>query len=473
MNDRPRPSAAAPATELARGNPWRGEFHATFTLALPIVLTQLAQIGIRATDTIFMGRLGTEELAAGALGGNFYFLLYLFGLGVVVSVSALASRARGAGNTDGVRRIVRQGFWVATAIGAPFVVVLWQIEAILLLLGQSAANSALAENYIQMMVWGFVPSLWMVSLRSFVSALSRPRSVLLVTLIGVVVNAFGDYALMFGNFGFPALGLAGAGVSSSFVNFLMFSTLLVYVVKDKDFRRYAILRRFWRPDWARFREIFRLGLPIGATLLFEVGLFFTASILMGLISTEQLAAHQIAMQCISVMFMVPLGFAQAATIRVGLAAGAQNRQAISRAGWAAIMLGGSFMIAASYVFWFHPLPIIRLFLGARVAANPEVVNFAVLLLAVAAIFQIADGLQALAAGALRGLKDTRVPMVYAVFGYWAVGFPVSLILAFSLGLEGVGVWSGLAAGLVIVACLMLLRFRNWRRIPGAVVLEQP
>ncbi len=473
MSDPPQPLDPPLPPATATRNPWRAEGLNTFTLALPIVLTGLAQVGIGATDTIFMGRLGTEELAAGALGSNFYFVLYIFGLGVIVSVSALAARARGAGDVDEVRRFVRQGFWVATAIGVPFVVVLWQTEAFLLLFGQTAANSALAEEYIQMMVWGFVPSLWMVSLRSFVSALSRPRSVLLVTIVGVVVNVFGDYALMFGNFGFPALGLAGAGVSSSFVNIVMFLTLLVYVMRDEDFRRYAILRRVWRPDWARFKEVFRVGLPIGVTLLFEVGIFFAASILMGLISTEQLAAHQIAMQCISVTFMVPLGFAQAATIRVGLAAGAQDRPAVSRAGWTAIMLGGSFMVAASYVFWVHPLPVIRLFLGARVAGSPDVVGLAVLLLAVAAVFQIADGLQVLASGALRGLKDTRVPMLIAVFGYWVVGFPVSVILAFPLGFEGVGVWSGLAVGLIINACLMLSRFKRWERIPDAIAPSQP
>jgi MATE family multidrug resistance protein len=453
-------------------SPWRIELQATFTLALPIVLTQIAQVGIRAADTIFMGRLGTAELAAGALGGNFYFLFYLFGLGIVISVSTLAARARGAGDTAEVRRFVGQGFWVATAVGAPFGIALWQIEPILLLLGQTDANAALAGDYMQMMVWGLIPSLWMVSLRSFISALSRPRSVLLITVVGVVVNAFGDYALMFGNFGFPAMGLAGAGLSSSIVNTLMFLSLLIYVIRDDEFSRYEILRRVWRPDWSRFMEVFRVGLPIGATLLFEVGLFFSASILLGLISTEQLAAHQIAMQCISFTFMVPLGFAQAATIRVGLAAGARDRMAVGRAGWTAISLGGLFMVVASYIFWFHPLPVIHLFLGARVAESLEVVEFAVLLLAVAAIFQIADGLQTLAAGALRGLKDTRVPMVIAVFGYWIIGFPVSLVLGFSFGFEGVGVWSGLAAGLIVVACFLLTRFYGWEKIPGTIVGAQ-
>ena len=461
------------AINWSASSPWRIELQATFTLALPIVLTLIAQVGIRATDTIFMGRLGTQELAAGALGGNFYFLFYLFGLGIVVSVSALAARARGAGDTDEVRRFVRQGFWVATAIGVPFVIALWQIEPILRLLGQSAANSALAADYMRMMVWGLIPSLWMVSLRSFISALSRPRSVLLITVVGVVVNAFGDYALMFGNFGFPALGIAGAGLSSSIVNILMFATLLVYVVRDDEFRQYAILRRVWRPDWAKFREIVRVGLPIGVTLLFEVGLFFAASLLLGLISTEQLAAHQIAMQCISFTFMVPLGFAQAATIRVGLTAGARDRMAVGRAGWTAISLGGIFMVTASYVFWFHPLPVIQLFLGSRAADSPEVVKYAALLLAVAAIFQIADGLQALAAGALRGLKDTRAPMLIAMFGFWIIGFPVSVMLGFWFDLEGVGVWSGLAAGLIVVAGFLLVRFYNWERIPSAIVGERP
>jgi MATE family multidrug resistance protein len=473
VNDQaPHPGETA-SINWSASSPWRIELRTTFILALPIVLTQIAQVGIRAADTIFMGRLGTPELAAGALGGNFYFLFYLFGLGIVVSVSALAARARGAGDADEVRRFVRQGFWVATAVGAPFVIALWQIEPILRLLGQSTANSALASDYMQMMVWGLIPSLWMVSLRSFISALSRPRSVLLITVIGVGVNAFGDYALMFGNFGFPALGIAGAGLSSSIVNILMFAALLVYVVRDGEFRQYAILRRVWRPDWAKFVEIIRVGLPVGTTLLFEVGLFFAASILLGLISTEQLAAHQIAMQCVSFTFMVPLGFAQAATIRVGLAAGAQDRLGVGRAGWTAITLGGIFMVTASYVFWFHPLPVIHLFLGGRVAESAEVVRFAVLLLAVAAVFQIADGLQALTAGALRGLRDTRAPMLIAVFGFWVIGFPVSVLLGFWLDFEGVGVWSGLAAGLIIVACFLLVRFYNWQRIPGAIVGARP
>lgn len=466
MDDQPFPEGEPPSIKRVNGGSWSHELQATLALALPIVLTQVAQIGIRTTDTIFMGRLGTEELAAGALGSNLYYLLYLVGLGIIVSVSALIARAKGAGDVDEVRRFVRQGFWVATAIGSPFVFILWQIEIILLFLGQSTTSAALAEDYIHLMVWGLVPSLWMVSLRCFVSAMSRPHSVLLVTVAGVVINAFGDYALMFGNFGLPAMGLAGAGLSSSFVNIIMFTILLAYVVRDEEFKHYSILKQILYPDWKRFSEIFRIGLPIGATLLFEVGLFFSASILMGRISTEQLAAHQIAMQCISVMFMVPLGFAQAATIRVGLAIGAQDRKAVGQAGWMAIMLGAIFMVLASYIFWFHPLQIIRLFLGDQVTGSFEVVSFTVLLLTVAAVFQIADGLQILAAGALRGLKDTRIPMLFAIFGYWVIGFPISITLAFPMRLEGVGVWSGLAAGLIIVACLMLWRFHKWERIPG-------
>jgi len=473
VNNQPTHPGDSTSINWSASSPWRIELRATFTLALPIILTQIAQVGIRAVDTIFLGRLGTPELAAGALGGNFYFLFYLFGLGVVVSVSALAARAHGAGNADEVRRFVRQGLWAATAVGAPFIIVLWQIEPILKLLGQSTENSILASDYMQMMMWGLIPSLGIVALRSFISALSRPRSVLVITVLGVSVNSIGDYLLIFGNHGFPALGIAGAGLSSSIVNILMFSALLIYIVRDNQFRQYAILHRIWHTDWAKFFEIFRVGLPIGTSLLFEVGLFFSASILLGLISTEQLAAHQIAMQCISFTFMVPLGLAQAATIRVGLAAGAQDRIAVGRSGWMAILLGGIFMVAASYVFWFHPLPLIYVFLGERAADSPEVVKFAVLLLAVAAIFQLADGLQALAAGALRGLRDTRTPMFIALFGFWIVGFPVSALFGFWLDFEGVGVWSGLAVGLAVVAGLLLVRFYNWRKIPGATIRTQP
>jgi MATE family multidrug resistance protein len=233
---------------------------------------------------------------------------------------------------------------------------------------------------------------------------------------------------------------------------------LAYVLIDRQFRRYQILGRFWRPDWVRFREIFRLGLPIGVTLMMEVGLFATAGYMMGWIGTAELAAHQIALQCASVTFMVPLGLSQAATVRVGLAAGAGDAAGVRRAGIAALVMGGIFMTLMALLMWTLPAAIAGLFIDAGDPANARVLQIAVTFLGIAALFQVFDGGQVIGAGALRGLKDTRWPMIFAAFAYWVVGISMALGLAFGAGLAGLGIWIGLALALAVAALLMIGRF---------------
>jgi MATE family multidrug resistance protein len=303
-----------------------------------------------------------------------------------------------------------------------------------------------------------VPALWFVVLRNFIAALERPRAAMVVMLLGVGFNALGAYALIFGAFGLPALGLQGAGIAAALTNGGLFLSLLGYVLIDRRFRRYRILGHLWRPDWVRMGEIFRVGLPIGIALIMEVGLFASAGFLVGLIGRAELAAHQIALQCASVAFMVPLGLAQAATVRVGLAAGSGDRAGVMRAGLTALAVGGLFMTATATLMWTRPEAIIGLFIDAGNPANARVLRLAVTFLAIAALFQIFDGGQVIGMGALRGLKDTRWPMAIAALAYWVVGIGLAVGLAFGLGLGALGVWIGLAAALAVAATLLVGRF---------------
>lgn len=266
---------------------WRREAGALVALSLPIILTNLGQVAIQTTDVVMIGRLGPQALAASVLGVNVNFVLLLFSIGVVVATGPLIAQDIGRKRyaVRGPRRTVRQGFWVALALGLPAWLVLWEIVPILGLLHQDEALIRAAEPYVHAAMWGFVPALWFVVLRNFIAAFERPRAGMVVMLLGVAFNVLGDYALIFGAFGLPALGLRGAGIATALTNLGLFLGLLGFVLLDRRFRRYQILGRFWRPDWVRFGEIFRLGLPIGLTLVMEVGLFASAGFLIGLIGT--------------------------------------------------------------------------------------------------------------------------------------------------------------------------------------------
>jgi MATE family multidrug resistance protein len=301
-------------------------------------------------------------------------------------------------------------------------------------------------------------------LRQFTGALQRPRAALVAQLVALAVNVLGNWALIFGNLGMPALGVVGSGVATTIANWVSFLGLLGFVLVDRRMRRYSLLGRFWRADWPRLLELFRLGLPVAGVLLLEVALFSAAVYAIGAISTEQLAAHQIAIQCAAVTFMVPFGLAQAATVRVGLAAGAGDREGVRRAGWTPFFLGLAFMSATAVALWAWGRPIAGLFLDLSVPANAAVALVAVEFLAIAAVFQVFDGSQTIAMGALRGLKDTRVPMAFAALGYWVLGFTAGCVAAFPLGMGGLGVWIGLALGLGAVAILATARFAARERL---------
>ncbi len=448
----------APGQSLPPSVFWGEEVKASFNLAWPLVIAQLAQMALFTTDVIMMGWLGPKFLAAGTLATSLMSPFLLFGIGLITAVAPMMAQAIGALDFKSVRRTTRQGFWAAVLVATILVALIWNAEFVFLILGQTPENASKAQGYIRFAAWSFFPAFLFLVLRCLLSSHGKTSVVLYITIAGIVVNALGNYALMFGNWGFPRLELLGAGISTTFVNTVMFVSILAYILMHRRYKRYAILVRLWKPDWSRFREIFRIGLPIGFTLTAETGLFTAAAILMGWLGTNELAAHAVALQCAALAFMVPLGISQAATIRVGLAYGKKNHDGIRKAGWVSIAMGTGFMIFTCLAFWLIPNTLVAFFLDPALPENEATLGLAVSYLAVAALFQLVDGCQVVTSGALRGLSDTKVPMYLAIFGYWVLGLPISYIGGFVLGGGGQGIWLGLAAGLAFVAVVSVIRF---------------
>ena len=330
--------------------------------------------------------------------------------------------------------------------------------------GQEAGMTVRAAGFLLILMWAMFPMMAAVVLRIFVSALGRPVIATAITFMALFVNALGNWSLVFGNLGMPALGLHGSALSSVMTSVIMLIAYVVVIQTDRRLRRYRLFGNWWRSEWTRFFEMVRIGTPIGLTILAEAGLFTAAAFLMGRIGEAELAGHTIALQIAALAFQIPFGVAQAATIRVGLAYGARDHRGIGHAGLASMLLGIGFMGFTAMLMWLFPGLVLSIYVDVDAARNAALVGFAMQFLVVAAIFQLADGAQAVAAGALRGLQDTRVPMMIAVCGYWVAGYGTAIYLGFWTPLQGLGVWIGLAVGLFVVAALLLIRWRMRARL---------
>jgi multidrug resistance protein, MATE family len=433
------------------------ELGETLKLAIPIALTQLGQIAMMTTDLAFIGRLGSEAVAAAALAHTIFFVSFTFGMGLVSAVAPLAAQAFGARQPHLVRRSLRVGFWAALLISLPMMALPFRGEQILIALGQSPEAARLAQQYLFGLAWSVLPGLWFLALRGFMSAINRPEPILWITLAAIPTNALLVYLLLYGEWGLPQLGLFGAGLATSIVNVAMFLAGLWFAVRHPPFRKYYVLGHLWRIDWTLMRKLIEIGAPISISFLLEYGVFGAAGLLMGVISTTALAAHQIALQIAAILFMVPFGISMAATVRVGHAVGRGDAPAVRRAGLIAIGLGIVFMSAMTLAVILGRFEIAQVFLGDRTDAAAELTAT---LLLVGATFFVCDGIQTIAAGSLRGMNDTRVPLLFATVSYWLVGFTLACGLGFWTPLGAVGVWIGLSCGTAVYAMLLLLRFRR-------------
>jgi MATE family multidrug resistance protein len=454
------------ATVGPDANSWKRHFVETLALGLPLIGAQLAQHGIHLTDVVIIGRLGTRELAAMVLAAQFYFTIFIFGSGFTAAVVPLVAQAFAQDDVQRVRRAVRMGLWAVLGFSAIAMPLVLHAEAVLVAAGQNRDIAQLAAGYLQIAGWGMFPALSFMVLRALLSAVGRAGFVLYVTLIILVVNAVCAYALVLGHFGLPAWGMRGAAMVAFGVNLLSVVLTVWYIEHVAELRRFEIFVRFWRPDWHMLREVVGLGLPIAFTILAEVSLFTVASLLMGWIGTPELAAHGIALQCASVAFMIPLGLAQAATVRVGIAAGSGDRTGMIRAAWVVIIVSAGCATIGGLLFALFPGFFAGLFLDRSKEDAALVLGFATTFVVVAGIFQMVDGLQAIGAGLLRGIKDTQTPMVLALISYWGIGFLLAYVLAFPLGWGGIGIWLGFVFGLLAASILLLGRFAILvRRLP--------
>jgi multidrug resistance protein, MATE family len=445
---------------------WSDEWRATLRLAAPLVVANLLQMAVFAIDVAFIARLGPTELAASSLSVSLFGLLIWSLSGLVGAASPLIAAELGARRhaVREVRRTVRMAGWVGVLAAILAMGVCLLGGPLMQVTGQQPAVTALAVPFLGILMWAAIPSVLASLLRTFVSTMGRPGISTAINAMAVAVNALGNYVFVFGHFGMPALGLAGSALSSVVTSVAMMLAYAAVIRFDRRLRRYRLLGRWWRPEWPRFFDVLKIGLPICTTIIAEAGMFNGAAFLMGRIGEVELAAHTIALQFASIAFMVPFGVAQAATIRVGLAYGAGDTRAITRAGVVALVLGFGFVGIPASIMLFAPRLVLAIYIDPDLPANAAMVRLAIQYMIVAAAFQLFDGAQAIAAALLRGLQDTRVPMNVALFGYWVPGIGTAIGLSLFTSLGGLGVWIGLLVGLAVVAALLLWRWRGRARL---------
>lgn len=436
----------------------KSEIKACLLLAVPLSGAQLAQAATAFVDTVMMGLLGSATLAAGGLGASIFQALLLISTGIISAISPLVATAYGSGQPLLIGKVVRQGLWLAVSLTLPIALLLWTTANWLPELGQDVATVNLAMPYLRSIVWGIFPALEFAVLRSFVVALSDPRPVILIMAGGTCVNVIANYVLMFGKFGLPALGLAGIGWASSLSLWIMFGALTCYIVVQPRYQNYRVFNQLFQFERQVWQSLVQVGLPIGVLAAVETGMFTVTTLMMGHLGNTALAAHQIALQTSAITFMVALGISIATTVRVGQQSGQGNAAAARLAGGVGIGLSAGFMSIMGLLFWLFPEPIVALYLDLNNPANREVVELGKRFLQVAALFQIVDGVQVCAAGALRGLKDTRIPMLVGILAYWGIGLTCGYLLGIQLGWGGIGLWWGLAIGLAIAAVILSWRF---------------
>ncbi|KFI33986.1 multidrug transporter MatE [Haematobacter missouriensis] len=434
---------------------------ALLALGIPLIGSNVAQVALHVSNTVMLGWYDVTALAAATLATASYVVLFYFGAGFAQAVMPLVAEAAGTGDETTARRVTRMGMWLSVLYGILLLPVMFWSRPLFGLLGQDPAVSELAQTYLRIVGPAIIPALVVMVLRSYLAALGRTQVVLWVTLTGLAVNIVANWALIFGNWGFPALGIAGAATASALVQLVTMGLLAGYAAWLPELRHNRLFQRIWKPDWQAFGRVFWLGWPIGLTSLAESSLFTAAAVMMGWIGPKPLAAHGIAMELTALAFMLHVGLSNAATVRTGRFLGERNWPELRRGAVVALCLSAICGVGIIVTILTIPGPLIELFLSPSETDREAIIAIGTALLAAAAVFQFGDAAQVMALGLLRGVQDTRVPMFIAGLSYWIVGVPASYLLGFHFGLGPQGIWYGLAVGLILAAILLLLRF--WTR----------
>ena len=435
---------------------YREHMRAILALGLPLIGSQIAQFAIHMTDTLMLGWYDVRALAAVTLASSYWFVLFITGAGFGLAVAPMVAAAQARGDMTRARRVTRMGLHASIAYGALVLPLMLWAAPVLGALGQEAQIALLAESYLRIAAWGIFPALGVMVLKNYLAAMENTRMILMVTLSAVAMNALMNYALIFGHWGAPELGVRGAAIASVIVNAASFLALALHA--SRSFPEHALFTRFLRPDPEALRDIFRLGWPIGLTNLAETGLFTASAVMVGWLGTEALAAHGIALQAAALAFMVHVGLSNVATVRAGNAIGRGDIRRLGDGAKVVITLSLGFSLIVIALFIALPEQIISLFLDPGDPARPAVIAIGRKLLIVAAIFQLADAMQVLALGLLRGVGDTRMPMLIATLAYWVLGLGTGYGLGIVAGLGAVGVWLGLVVGLAVAGGLLMWRF---------------
>lgn len=435
---------------------YAGHVRAITIMGLPLIGGHLGQVAIGVTDTVMVGWYSVEGLAAVTLASTYFFVLLIFGSGFAWGVMPMVAAFDAQGDEVGLRRATRMGLWLSLGFALLALPLFIWSRPIMGLMGQEPELAEMVRQYLMIAGWGIIPALLVMVLKSYLAALERTQVVFWITIFSAMVNVLANYVFIFGNWGAPELGVRGAAIASLTSHSASLLAVVVYVLKAMP--EHQIFVRLWRPDWEMLARVFRLGLPIGVTGLSEVGLFAASAVMMGWLGTIALAAHGIALQLASITFMIHLGISNVATIRAGNALGRRDPAHLVRGAITATTM--SLLVAAAtivgFVLW--PEPLIDAFMQSEEPARDQILAVGAGLLAMAALFQLVDGAQAVALGLLRGVQDTKVPMILAGISYWLVGIPVSYLLGFTMGLNGIGVWLGLVVGLGVAALLLNARF---------------
>ena len=432
---------------------------AIWTLGMPLILSNLAQFAINITDAVMLGWYDVTALAAATIAGTLFFVIFIVGAGFSQAVTPLVAAAAEEGDDVQVRRVTRMGLWLSILYGLAVTIPFFWAEDILIAIGQEPEVARLSDIYLQIVIWQMIPALIVMTLKAFLAAMEHTAIILWATIGTAILNGFINYALIFGNWGMPELGIKGAAIASLTVNLISVAILVAYI--QRYLPQFALFKNFWRSDSEIMRRVFVLGWPIGLTSLAEGGLFSASAVMMGWLGAVELAAHGIAIQLASMTFMVHIGFSQAATVRAGRALGRRDEMSLRRGGITAIGMSALFAVGTSLIFLTIPETLVSLFIDPSDPERATLLRIGASLIMVAALFQLVDGLQVMALGLLRGVQDTTVPMVMATISYWVIGLPVSYLLAFPLGFGAVGLWLGLVIGLAIAAVLLSWRF--WGR----------